>query len=52
MNFLYFAGFFELLDNSRKIAAAAMLELHAVSDLANGGGVRLSREVREHFLAA
>ena len=51
MNFFYVAGFFQLLDDSREISAAAMLELHGVSNLANGGGVRLSREVREYFLA-
>ena len=52
MNFLDVAGFFQLLDDSREISAAAMLELHGVSNLANGGGVRLSRKVREYFLAA
>jgi len=52
MNFFYVAGFFQLLDDSREISAAAMLELHGVSDLENGGGVRLNREVRENFLAA
>jgi hypothetical protein len=52
MNFFYFACFFQLLDDSREISAAAVLELHGVSNLANGGGVRLSREVRKYFFAA
>ena len=51
MNFFYVSGFFQLLDDPREITAPAMLQLHGVSDLANGGGVRLSREMREHFLA-
>jgi len=52
MNFFDVPGFFQLLDNPREITAPPMLELHGVSNLANGCGVRLSREMREYFFAA
>ena len=41
----------ELLDDSREKAPAAMLQVHAVSDLANAGRLRLRGQIGDHLFA-
>ncbi len=50
MNFLDVSCFLQLLNDARQVATSAMLQVHAMRDLANGRGLRLLGEMRDHFL--
>jgi hypothetical protein len=50
-NFLDFTRTLELLNNSWKKAAAAMLEFHPMSNLANAYRLILRLQVRKHLFA-
>ena len=52
MNFLDIAATLELLDHARQITAAAMLQVHAVGDLADAGRLRECREVSGHLFGS
>ena len=52
LNFLDVAGLFELLNDARQKAATAMLELQAMSDLADAGRLRLLRQVSDDLFPA
>ena len=49
VNFLDIAAALELLDHARQITAATMLQVHAMRDLADAGGLRERREVSGHL---
>jgi hypothetical protein len=50
MNFFNIAAANELLDHAREIAAATVLQIHAVCDLADARRLRKSCEVSDHLL--
>ena len=50
MNLLDVSCFLQLLNDARQVAASAMLQVHAVRDLANARGLRLLGEMRDHLL--
>ena len=45
------AGLFQFLDDTRKVAAAAVLEVHAMGDFANAGRLGIVGEVGNDFFA-